>query len=405
MNMSDWPLWEEAEREEIQGLSDKQVFVRTTRGQVPHGCQILPMTMQYKRKSCGRRKVRACVRGDMQRPIPSGNDTYAPTPPQEAVRYIFSHAVQNNRNLEKLDAVQAFTQANKLETPIYVMPPKGAEADSDTIWKLIRPLYGLGIAPKQWSDTLIEFLTIQGWTPVCRGEDTIYTKTVNGHAMFLLFWVDDILLSFDDASRRDIQLFKTAFMTRFDATDEGPVTQFLGIDVDYDREGGTLKISQQTTIDALLYECNMSNCNSASIPLSAGQILLTQDRDPNQDPRITKDYQSRVGTLLWLVASTRPDMAFAVHQLSKHLIAPGPKHIQALTHALRYLKGTSKMGITYTRSTKDADILIAAADADWATDPETRKSISGQIIMMNGGALYWSCRRQGGIAGSTTEAE
>ena len=223
--------------------------------------------------------------------------------------------------------------------------------------------------------------------------------------MFLLFWVDDILLSFDDASRRDMQLFKTAFMTRFDATDEGPVTQFLGIDVDYNREGGTLKISQQSTIDALLYECNMSDCNSTHAPMPAGQILLASDRDLHQNPRITKDYQSRVGTLLWLVSSTRPDMAFTVHQLSKHLIAPGPKHLQALTQALRYLKGTSTMGITYTRSAINADVLIAAADADWATDPETRKSISGQIILMNGGALFWSCRRQGGIAGSTTEAE
>jgi hypothetical protein len=244
-----------------------------------------------------------------------------------------------------------------------------------------------------------------GRSPACRGDDTIYTKTVNGHTMFLLFWVDDILLSFDDASRRDMQLFKTAFMTRFDATDEGPVTQFLGIDVDYNREGGTLKISQQSTIDALLYECNMSDCNSTHAPMPAGQILLASDRDLYQNPRITKDYQSRVGTLLWLVSSTRPDMAFTVHQLSKHLIAPGPKHLQALTQALRYLKGKSTMGITYTRSAINADVLIAAADADWATDPETRKSISGQIILMNGGALFWSCRRQGGIAGSTTEAE
>jgi hypothetical protein len=75
-----------------------------------------------------------------------------------------------------------------------------------------------------------------------------------------------MLSSFDDASGCDIKLFKTAFMTRFDATDEGPVTQFLGIDVDYDREGGTLKISQQTTIDALLYECNI--CQTATAQVS-----------------------------------------------------------------------------------------------------------------------------------------
>lgn len=403
MAAPDWNLWYEAERAELQGLVDQQVYNRIRLDQVPLGRQIVPCKLDYKRKACGRRKVRMVVRGDLIRPKPT--DVYAPTPPMEAVRMMLSHAAQHHRHLRKWDVRQAFTQSNKLAVPIYVRPPPGIEDDPDIVWELVRPLYGLGIAPKAWSDTLIEFIRSQGWTPACAGEDTIYVKTVDGHSMTLLFWVDDILLSFDDESIPYIREFQQAFFSRFDSKDEGPVTQFLGIDIHYDRVAGVLTITQEPLIRDLLEEFGMLECNPVDAPMLANTQLLSADRSPDANRLQTKEYQHLVGTLQYLVTCTRVDCAYVAHQLSKHLVAPGRPHQAAAIRCLRYLKGTSSRGITYTASHLDPDRIISAADSDWAADPETRKSVTGNVSLMNGGAIAWKCRRQTGVATSSTEGE
>ena len=112
-----------------------------------------------------------------------------------------------------------------------------------------------------------------------------------------------------------------------------------------------------------------------------------------------------VGSLNYLVTVSRPDLAFVTHELSRHLNAPGPVHLAALHKVLRYLKGTSSLGIIYSASDSDAGFIIGYADSDWASNPEHRKSISALVFSLNGGDVVWKCRRQTGVATSSTEAE
>jgi hypothetical protein len=84
---------------------------------------------------------------------------------------------------------------------------------------------------------------------------------------------------------------------------------------------------------------------------------------------------------------------------------PGVKHWLAAKRVLRYLKGTSSLGLTYTRGLSNPNRLIAYADADWATCPETRRSISGYCTIMNGAAVAWKSKKQGAVAISSSEAE
>ena len=139
--------------------------------------------------------------------------------------------------------------------------------------------------------------------------------------------------------------------------------------------------------------------------MSPNTHLYEADRDPLVSRQDLKYYQKCVGSLNYLVTVSRPDLAYVTHELSRHLSAPGPAHFAALHKALRYLRGTSDLGITYRASDPDTGFLIGYADSDWATNPEHRKSISGQAFTLNGGAVAWKCRRQGGVATSSTEAE
>jgi hypothetical protein len=112
-------------------------------------------------------------------------------------------------------------------------------------------------------------------------------------------------------------------------------------------------------------------------------------------------YQCAIGSLMYAATSTRPDIAFAVATLSQFMRNPGRVHWEAAKRVMRYLKGTADYGITLG-STDEG--LEAYADADWASQPH-RHSMSGYMIVLNGGPVAWSSRKQPIIALSTAEAE
>ena len=144
-------------------------------------------------------------------------------------------------------------------------------------------------------------------------------------------------------------------------------------------------------------------------------------------------YRSIVGSLMYLTGATRPDIGFAVNQLARYVADPGKRHWDFLVHLLRYLAGTKGLGVHYCGNKPQGVILeaekpfrehgddckpqpqrlsesfrnnvIAFADADWATDVDTRRSISGWVTFMNGGPLSWRVKRQTAVATSTAESE
>ena len=114
-----------------------------------------------------------------------------------------------------------------------------------------------------------------------------------------------------------------------------------------------------------------------------------------------REYQSLVGSLMYAMTGTRPDLAYAVSQLSQFNAKPTAIHLTAAKRVLRYLKGHADLGITYR---DDDNSLNGYCDTDWGAN-EDRKSISGYLFMLGGGAISWSSKKQSTVALSSTEAE
>ena len=106
------------------------------------------------------------------------------------------------------------------------------------------------------------------------------------------------------------------------------------------------------------------------------------------------------GAHLWLC--TRPDLAFTISQISQFSSNPSTLHESAAKRALRYLNGTRNFGITFDGNR--GLVLEGYSDADWGAG-EDRKSISGYVFTLAGGAISWSSKKQATTALSTTEAE
>jgi hypothetical protein len=389
---------------EVSGLLNKGTWSCVLKSSLPIGTKIMGSQFVFKDKPITGAKARLVVRGDQQDPYPLTGDTYTPTPAAAEVRMLFSLSAQLDRPIHSMDAIQAFTQADDLpaDSELYVYPPHGYQTDRDYVWKLNKPLYGLAIAPKSWADTLKRFLVNYGFDSV-NGSDTFFVlDTATGENLIqLVFHVDDILFNF--ASDSIGLTFKNAFMSRFHATDDGPVKCFVCITVTRDEH--KIHLSQLSLTESLLNDFKMMDCNPAKTPMAPGTLMTHQTADDPTGPDCTKEYQHLVGTLMYITTWTRPDLAFATHQLAKFMSCPYKKHMDKALHVLRYLKGTKNLGITYTRGLPDPNRLLAFADADWASCTETRRSISGFLCLLNGGAIHWRSRQQCSVATSTAEAE
>ncbi len=114
-----------------------------------------------------------------------------------------------------------------------------------------------------------------------------------------------------------------------------------------------------------------------------------------------QEYQQRIGSLMYLMTGTRPDLAFAIGKLSQFCHDPTVRHANAVNRVFRYLAGTIELGLRFQ---KDGD-PVAYSDAAYGDDKKDRKSTHGHVLMMGQAACIWSSKKQRGVATSTTEAE
>ncbi len=114
-------------------------------------------------------------------------------------------------------------------------------------------------------------------------------------------------------------------------------------------------------------------------------------------------YQQAVGSLMYAMLCTRPDLAYPISVVSQHMANPSLEHWIAVKRIFRYLQGTLQFKLRFGGlSPQD---VVGYCDADWAGDLEDRRSTTGFVFMMGGGATSWSSKRQPIIALSTTEAQ
>lgn len=160
-----------------------------------------------------------------------------------------------------------------------------------------------------------------------------------------------------------------------------------------------LNIFQKKYTLDILREAGFIGCKPASTPMVPGQKLTHSDGKPLPDAGI---YRRLVGRLLYLT-STRPDIAFAVQQLSQFIGSPIDKHLCAAHRVLRYLKKVPGRGIWY--GAKSNLQLQAFIDVDWAACSETKRFIIGFYVFLGGALVSWKSNKQPTISRPSLEDE
>ncbi|KAH9671204.1 hypothetical protein KPL70_017270 [Citrus sinensis] len=167
----------------------------------------------------------------------------------------------------------------------------------------------------------------------------------------------------------------------------------------------TLALSQAVYIDKILARFSMENFKTGLLPFRHG-ITFSKDQSPKTSEEIERmrrvPYAEVVGSLMYAMLCTRPDICFAVGMVSRYQSNPGPEHWTAVKHIMKYLKRTKNYMLVYSG---DELIPVGYTDYDFMSDKDSRKSTSGYVFTLGSGVISWRSVKKSCIADSTTEAE
>ena len=154
---------------------------------------------------------------------------------------------------------------------------------------------------------------------------------------------------------------------RYKLTDLGEINHFLGLHITRDRSKRRLSIDQRHYICTILERFNLTSARPTFTPLAAGtKLVANQGQDSDADLR--KRYQSIVGSLMYAMLGTRPDICFAVNRLSQFGANPNQEHLVAAQHVLRYLSQMCDFELIYNADNTE---IHAYCDSHWASDPNS----------------------------------
>ena len=350
-------------------------------------------------------KARLVAKGFRQRQFVDYTDTFSPTLRTSTFRMLCALSCQFGLDLHQMDVETAFL-VPVLKEEIYMRLPEQslvnehlpAFASQDTV-RLHKTLYGLVQSPREFFLHFSSVLREIGFTQSSH-DPCLWIKARDRTLVAAIaIWVDDAAIA---ASAQDITEIKEALRANFSMTDGGSISWFLGVQLH--KTSNSLTLSQSTTINRIATECGCENSSPVSTPIT--DILPKLEGEPSDEDRLYmtgKKYRSLVGQLLYLLF-TRPDVAYAVSQLARHVNAPRKIHWLAAIRLVKYLHSTSSLVLRYTQQEEPASV-IGYSDADFAGDTATRRSTSGFVFMLCGGAISWRSKLQPSVSLSTCEAE
>ena len=231
----------------------------------------------------------------------------------------------------------------------------------------------------------------------CESDHCIY-RACEGGVFIIGVYVDDIILAAETEKRlNDVKL---VLAKRFDIKDMGKLHYFLGMKVVQNNEGNMVCIQPAYTHN-LLQKFGMGNAKPVKTPVDTStKLVKASEVEDSLDQRL---YQSAVGSLLYLSVATRPDITYALSNTAKFSSHPTAKHWTGVKRIMRYLKGTTNLGLFYSK--EKSSKCVGYSDSDWGGDLDDRKSTSGYFFQIGCGSVSWRSKKQSCVALSTAEAE
>jgi len=329
------------------------------------------------------------------------SETYSPVAKYDSLRVILSIAAAEDLEMVQVGVKGAFLHADITEE-LCMQQPQGyvVEGSESKVCRLQKALYGLKQSSRLWNQKLDGILTGIGFIS-STADPCVYILKSKEEFTILGLWVDDGIVC--SSSKSIINKVILHLQTHFPVSSR-PAEYFVGLQIIRDRQKRQLFLSQQQYIRDMLIRFNMAGCHPRSAPADS-HTRLTSSMSPKdiiEKQRMEKiPYRELIGRLSYAANCTRPDISYSVNQLAQFCNNPGKAHWEAAKRVLSYLAGTVSHGLLFSSGSK----LIGYTDSDFTGDTDIRKSTTGFIFLLFGGAVAWGSKRQSCTTLSTTEAE
>ncbi|CAI7907292.1 unnamed protein product [Closterium sp. NIES-53] len=296
-------------------------------------------------------KARWVVRGFDQEHGRDFTETFAPVSRHTSLRILLAIGAMKKKKLRQIDVTNAFLYA-PVDTEIFVELPHGSHGEPNHVCQLLKSLYGIKQAPRLWKQYLHARLTRIGFRQLPHDQG-MYRLTKGDDYILLIVYVDDLLYI-------------------------GSTDNYLGLNIQ--EEEGAIYLNAAKYADTIAkrfaltpttistpYRYTAGNNKAGSAPLKPAGI---------------RDYQRKLGCLLFAAVTCRLDLSYSASQLATYLKKPEIDHMAELDRALHYFVSTSTVGLTYHKNETTTPKLIGYVDADHAGDSDNRRSRTGYIYRL-----------------------
>ncbi|KAK9024881.1 hypothetical protein V6N11_064787 [Hibiscus sabdariffa] len=341
--------WLEAMRSEMDSMSENQVW---TLVELPEGIKPIGCKWVFKKKTdmdgnVQTYKGRLVAKGFRQIHGVDYDETFSPVAMFKSIRILLAIAIFHDYEIWQMDVKTAFLNG-KLEEDVYMTQPEGfvTPENAGKVCKLQRSIYGLKQASRSWNlcfnDAIKEFGFIRNEDEPC-----VYKKFSGSIVSFLILYVDDILIIGNDIPT--LQSIKTWLSSCFSMKDLGEATYILGVKIYRDR----------------------------SRRLLGNVSFNAQERERmSQIP-----YASAIGSIMYAMICTRPDLSYALSMTSRYQANPGEGHWTAVKNILKYLRRTKDVFLVYGGEEKLG--IKGYTDTGFQIDKDDSRSQSGFEFCLN----------------------
>lgn len=324
-------------------------------------------------------------------------EVFSPTLNSECVRLLTSYALSNSYLIHTCDVTGAYLNAD-IDREIFLHQPPGYSVGQNYCLRLNKGIYGLKQSGRLWYQKIKSILIELGFKKLQIENNIFYSAD---RSVILGVYVDDfkILGKSKKLIEQFIQQLEQIGKLKVKHTDQ--LQHLLGIR--FTVENQIIYLDQQLKIEQLAKKIGIKNTTSQSIPIITPNYHHIESDLGSPVIENIREFQEIVGSLLHISRTSRPDIQFAVSQLSQFSHRPTALHLKYAKQIVQYLLNTKHLKLAFTKS--PANKLTAYSDADFGNSPIDRKSITGTAIYHNDNLIYWAAVKQKLIAQSTNESE
>lgn len=398
-NRDDRLQWEQAIEEEIDALLKNKTWSLVPK---PQNKNIIDSKWVFaiKRDEFGNPvtyKARLVARGFSQEYLVDYNETFAPVARISSFRVIIAFSNQFNLLVHHMDVKTAFLNGS-LTDEIYMKVPEGVLSKSNQVCRLHKALYGLKQAARCWFEVFEVVLKEKGFRNSAV-DRCIYILDKGNvfRNIYVVLYVDDLVIATADIET--MVSFKKYLTTKFCMKDLEDIKVFLGIRIE--RSENSITLDQTVYLKTVLSKFKMQDCNPVSTPLPNKLDYVAL----NSDDKYDAPCRNLIGSLMYAMLCTRPDLSAAVNILSRYTNKNNKELWQCLKRILRYIKGTLDIKLFYIRGDYN-EVLSGYVDSDWGSNQIDRKSTTGYLFkLFDRCTVSWNTKQQVSVAASSTEAE